>query len=213
MEEKDVLKVVSLLKKHYPKARYYLNFSNPLELLIAAMLSPQVRDEVVNATTPKIFKKYKTVGDYVKADLQELTDDIKPISFPSVKAKRIKAACKAILEKFGGKIPKTVEELTSIPGIGRKTAISILLNAFGIVAGIPVDTHVVRLSYRLGWTKSKNPDIIEKDLREIIPKKEWKKIAYRLKAHGRAVCKAPVPECSRCFLSKLCPKVGVSKKS
>jgi len=210
MEEKKVLEVIKLLKKHYPHAKYYLNFSNPLELLVAAMLSPQVRDEVVNATTPRIFKKYKNVKDYAKADLQELINDIKPISFPAVKAKRIKKACQIILEKFGGKIPKSMEELTSIPGIGRKTANSILINAFGIVNGIPVDLHVIRVANRLGWTKTKNADKIEKDLMQIIPKDEWKTIAYRLKAHGKALC-GPIPKCSKCFLNKLCPKIGVTK--
>jgi endonuclease-3 len=204
----DVKKAIELLKKEYPHAKYYLNFSSPLELLVAAMLSPQVRDEIVNATTPKIFKKYKSLEDYAKADLQELTNDIKPISFPAIKAARIKKACQVILEKFKGQIPRSTEELTSIPGIGRKTAASILINAFGIVEGIPVDLHVIRVSYRLGWTKEKNPDKIEKDLMKIIPKDEWKTIAYRLKAHGRAVC-GPVPVCGKCVLNRLCPKFGV----
>jgi len=210
MEKEKVLKVIALLKEHYPHAKYYLNFSNPTELLVAAMLSPQVRDEIVNATTPKIFAKYKTIEDYAKADLKELTELIKPISFPAVKAARIKKACQVILEKFKGQIPRSMEELTSIPGIGRKTANSILINAFGIVEGIPVDLHVIRVSYRLGWTKSKDPDEIEQDLMKIIPKEEWKTIAYRIKAHGRALC-GVVPACSNCFLKELCPKVGVKK--
>lgn len=210
MEKEKVLKIITLLKEHYPHAKYYLNFSNPTELLVAAMLSPQVRDEVVNATTPKIFAKYKTIEEYAKADLKELTELIKPISFPAVKAARIKKACQVILEKFKGQIPRSMEELTSIPGIGRKTAASILINAYGIEAAIPVDVHVARISYRLEWTKSKDPDKIEQDLEEIIPKEEWKTIAYRLKALGRSLC-GPVPHCSKCFLSELCPKKGVKK--
>jgi endonuclease-3 len=204
----DVKKALELLKKAYPNVKYYLNFSNPVELLVAAMLSPQVRDEVVNATTPKIFARYKTIEDYAKADLKELTALIKPISFPAVKAVRIKKACQVILEKFHGQIPRSMEKLTSIPGIGRKTANSILINAFGIVEGIPVDLHVIRVSYRLGWTKSKDPDKIEQDLMKLIPKEEWKTIAYRLKALGRDVC-GPVAQCNRCVLKDVCPKVGV----
>jgi len=210
MEKEKVLKIIALLKEHYPHAKYYLNFSNPTELLVAAMLSPQVRDEVVNATTPKIFAKYKTIEDYAKADLKELTELIKPISFPAVKAARIKKACQVILEKFNGQIPRSMKELTSIPGIGRKTANSILINAFGIVEGIPVDLWVIRLAKRFGWSKSENPDKVEEDLMKLVPKEEWKTIAYRLKAHGRAIC-GLVPACSKCFLSSLCPKVGVKK--
>ena len=210
MEKEKVLKIIALLKEHYPHAKYYLNFSNSTELLVAAMLSPQVRDEIVNATTPKIFAKYKTIEDYAKADLKELTELIKPISFPAVKAARIKKACQVILEKFNGQIPRSMKELTSIPGIGRKTANSILINAFGIVEGIPVDLWVIRLAKRFGWSKSENPDKVEEDLMKLVPKEEWKTIAYRLKAHGRAIC-GLVPACSKCFLSSLCPKVGVKK--
>lgn len=201
-----------LLKKEYPDAKYYLNFSNPLELMVAAVLSAQVRDTVVNAATPHLFKKYKTAKDYADADLQELTDIIKSITFAGNKARNIKAACKILAEKYGGRVPDTIEELTELPGIGRKTANAILINGFDKVVGITCDTHVIRLAYRLGWTKQKNPDKIEQDLMKLIPKSGWKKIPYLLKDHGRAVCKAPVPECSRCVLDKLCPKQGVMKK-
>jgi endonuclease-3 len=204
-----VLKIIEILRKEYPHAKYYLNWSNPLELLVAAMLSPQVRDEVVNATTPKLFAKYKTAKAYAEADLGELTKHISPISFPAMKAARIQKACKIIVERFNGKIPDTIEELTKIPGIGRKTANTILMNAFGKVYGIPIDTHVIRISYRLGWTKNKDPDKIEQDLMEIVPKEHWKKIAYILKAHGRAICKALNPDCSKCPINDLCPKIGV----
>ena len=206
------LKVVSLLKKEYPNAKYYLNFSNPLELMVAAILSAQVRDEVVNATTPHLFRKYKTAKDYAEASLLQLEKEISKITFYKNKAKHIKEACKTLTEKYNGKIPQTMEELTQLPGIGRKTANAILINAFNIVTGIPCDTHVIRVSYRLGWTKNKNPDKIEKDLMNLLPKNEWKKIPYLLKDHGRAVCKAPVPYCSRCVLNKLCPKQGVKDR-
>lgn len=206
------MQIVELLKKEYPHARYYLNFSSPLELLVAAILSAQVRDEVVNAATPALFKKYKTAKDYANADLEELISYISRITFAGNKAKNIKAACRLIAEKHKGKVPETIEELTELPGIGRKTANAILINAFDKVAGIPCDTHVIRLAYRLGWTKNKNPDKIEKDLMNLLPKSEWKKIPYLLKDHGRAICTAPVPQCSRCVLSKLCPKQGVTKR-
>ncbi len=208
----NTLKIIELLKKNYPNAKYYLNFSNPLELLVAAILSAQVRDEKVNAITPNLFKKYKSTKDYANADLKELIKDIKGITFAGNKAKNIVNACKILIEKYNGKVPDEMEDLVSLPGIGRKTANTILINAFNKIEGIPCDTHVLRLSFRLGWTKSKKPEDVEKDLMKIIPKKDWKKIAYLLKAHGRAICKAPIPYCSKCFLNKLCPKKGVTKK-
>jgi endonuclease-3 len=207
-----VMKIIDLLKKNYPNAKYYLNFSNPLELMVAAILSAQVRDEVVNATTPKIFGKYKTAKDYAKADLKEFTKEISAVTFAGMKAKNIINACKILVEKYNGKVPDTMDDLTSLPRIGRKTANTILINAFNKVEGIPVDTHVIRLSFRFDWTKSKKPEEIEQDLMKIIPKGDWKKIAYLLKAHGRAICQAPVPYCSKCFLDKLCPKNGVTKR-
>jgi len=204
-------KVLQLLDKEYPKAKYYLNFSNPLELMVAAILSAQVRDEVVNARTAVIFKKYKTAQDYAKADLAGLEKDIKPITFFRNKAANIKKACQILAEKHKGQIPKTMEELCALPGIARKTANAIQQNAFDIVSGIVVDTHVLRLSYRLGWTKNTKPEKVEQDLMNTIQKKYWKKTPHLLKSHGRAVCKAPVPSCSKCVVSKLCPRVGVAK--
>ncbi|MBS3152355.1 endonuclease III [Candidatus Woesearchaeota archaeon] len=211
MNQKHILEIIIILKKAYPDAKYYINFSNPVELLVAAILSAQVRDEVVNACTKDLFKKYKTAEDFAESDLKELTNDIKTITFAGNKAKNIKESCKILVERYNGKIPKTIEELTNLPGVGRKTANTILINTYGIVNGIPVDTHVIRLSYRLGWTKNKNPDKIEKDLDRIIPEKEWGKISYILKAHGRAICQALIPYCNKCPLNKLCPKNGVSK--
>ena len=211
-DKKTVLEGLEKLNKAYSQANYYLNCSTPLELFVAAMLSPQVKDEVVNACTPKLFAKYKTAKDYANAKLQEFIDIIKSISFPAMKAARIQKACKILVKKFDGKVPDTMEELVKIPGIGRKTANTILMNAFGKVYGIPIDTHVIRLSYRLGWTKNKNPDKLEQDLMKIIPKDHWKKISYQLKSHGRVICRAPVPYCSKCFLSNICPKNGVIKR-
>lgn len=208
---KNVSKVIKLLKKEYPDAKYYLNFSNPLELMIVAILSAQVKDEVVNATTPNLFKKYKTAKDYAKANLRELINNIKGVTFAGNKAKNIKKACGILVEKYKGKVPDDMKKLVELPGIGRKTANTILINAFNKVIGIPTDTHVIRISYRLGWTKNKKPEEIEEDMMKIIPKKDWKKIPYLLKAHGRAICKAPIPLCSKCILNKLCSKNGVTK--
>jgi endonuclease-3 len=204
------LEAIALLRKNYPGAKYYLNFSNPLELTVAAIMSAQVRDEAVNNATPEIFRKYKNAKDYASTNPSELAKYMKSITFAAAKAKNIVNACKILVDKYNGNIPESMDDLISLPGIGRKTANTILINAFGKVEGIPTDTHVIRVSYRLGWTKSKKPDEIENDLMKIIPKGEWKSIAYILKAHGRAVCKAPLPYCSRCFLTKLCPKQGVT---
>jgi len=210
---KNVKEVLALLKKHYPDVKFYLNFKTPLELLVAAILSAQVRDEIVNATTPFLFKKYKTAKDYAEADLNELIKDIKNISFAGNKARHIKEACKILVEKYDGNVPKSIEELTKLPGIGKKTANVIMINAFNKVTGVVVDVHVLRIAYRLGWTTTdKNADKSSKELEELIPKKEWKKLPWLLKAHGREICKAPVPYCSKCFLNTLCPKNGVKKQ-
>jgi len=205
-------KVLSELKKLYPNTKYYLNFSSPLELLVATILSAQVRDTVVNATTPRLFKKYKTAEDYARADLEMLIREISPVSFPANKAKYIQQACKILVEKYHGKVPDSMAELVELPGIGRKTANVILINAFEKVEGIVVDTHVIRLSYRLGWTKNKDPEKIEQDLMKTIPKADWARITWLLKEHGRAICRAPVPACSRCVLEPHCPQAGVMKK-
>lgn len=207
----NTAKALELLDREYPKARYYLEFSNPLELLVAAILSAQVRDEVVNTRTAIIFKKYKTAKDYANADIGQLENKIKPVTFFRNKAKNIKKACQILVEKHSGHVPKSMEELTALPGIARKTANAIQQNAFDIVSGIVVDTHVLRLSYRLGWTSNTKPEKVEQDLMNTIPKKYWKRLPYLLKSHGRAVCRAPIPACSKCILQKLCPKAGVLK--
>jgi len=201
------------LKRLYPNAHYYLNFSTPLELLVAAILSAQVRDTVVNATTPALFKKYTTADDYARADLKTLTEEIKAITFSGNKAKHIKAACAMLVETYHGKVPETLDQLVELPGIGRKTAHAILINAFGKVEGVVVDTHVIRVAYRLGWTTNTKPEKIEQDLMKLIPKADWARVTWLLKDHGRAVCSAPVPACSRCVLESECPKAGVKKQS
>lgn len=204
--------IIARLKKHYPDAKYYLNFSNPLELMVAATLSAQVRDEVVNEATKTLFKKYKTARDYANADLNEFEKIISKITFFRNKAKNVKEACRILVEKHNGNVPRTMEELTKLPGIARKTANVILSNAYNVLEGIPVDTHYIRVSYRLGWTKSTNPVVIEKDSMQMIDKKDWKELPWLLKSHGKNICKAPLPYCSKCFLSDICPKQGVDKK-
>ncbi len=206
------VQVLKTLQKTYPDAKYYLNFKSPLDLLVAAILSAQVRDEVVNKSTPALFAKYKKAENYAKASVSDLLKYISKINFAGNKAKHIIAACKMLVQKHSGKVPKTIEELTELPGIGRKTAIVILTNAFDIVPGVVVDTHVIRVSYRLGWTKNTNPDKIAEDLDKLVPKQHWKETQWLLKAHGRAICKAPDPYCSKCPVNKLCPKAGVKKR-
>jgi endonuclease-3 len=207
----SIKELFGFLRKEYPDAKYYLNFSNPLELMVAAILSAQCRDEVVNATTKKLFAKYKKPEDYANVRLSEIETQIKSITFYKNKASNIKSACEIIIKDYQGKVPDSMEELVKLPGIGRKTANAILINAFGKVEGIPVDTHVIRVSFRLGLTKFKNPELIEKDLMKL-PKENWIELPHLMKAHGRAVCTS-IPKCSKCAVSYLCPKHGVTKRT
>lgn len=211
MNKEKANKILRILKKEYPYSKYYLNFSSSLELMVAAILSAQCRDEVVNATTKDLFKKYKKAKDYAEADLKELIKDISRITFAGNKAKFIKNACKILIEKHNGKVPNKIEELVKLPGIGRKTGVTIIQNGFDIILGVPCDTHCIRLSQRIGLSKNKDPNKIEKDLMQLFDKKEWKKLPYILKAHGRAICQAPIPSCSKCVVKDLCPKIGIKK--
>ena len=204
-EAERVQTILKLLKKHYPKAKIILNFSNDWELLVAIILSAQCTDKMVNIVTEKLFKKYRTIKDYANANIEELEQDVKSTGFYRNKAKNVKAAAKMVLEKFDGKIPKTMEEMIQIPGVARKTGNIVLGNAHGIVEGIAVDTHVRRVSGRLGLTKNVDPNKIEQDLMKLIPKDEWFTFTYLLIEHGRAICKAPYPKCDECFLNTLCP--------
>ena len=207
----DLLKIIELLKKEYHNSKLTLDFKNPLELLIATMLAAQYKDVLVNKITEILFKKYKTADDFAKTNFKELLSYIKSATFAATKAKNIISTCKVLVEKYNGKVPKTMEELTSLPGVGRKTANVVLSNAYGIIVGIEVDRHIARVSYRLGLTKNLEPIKIEEDLMRTIPKNEWLKFSHIVKDHGRAVCKNPIPFCSKCFLDKLCPKNGVTK--
>ncbi|TSC60401.1 MAG: endonuclease III [Parcubacteria group bacterium LiPW_15] len=195
-------KIVAALKKLLPKSKIALDFGDPWQLLVAVVLSAQCTDKKVNEVTPALFKKYPKLSDYLRANPGEFEQDIKPTGFYRNKAKNILAAAKVVKEKFGGKIPKTMEEMLTIPGIGRKSANVILANAYDIVVGIAVDTHVIRLSQKLGLTKNKNPEKIEKDLKEIIPKKDWFDFNYRLIDYGRQYCPARVHEHAKCPLTK-----------
>ncbi|MBS3125491.1 endonuclease III [Candidatus Woesearchaeota archaeon] len=207
----NTTQVLETLQKSYPGARYYLNFKTPLELLVAAILSAQVRDEVVNESTLALFAKYKAAKDYANASVDELLKFVGKVTFAGNKVNNIIAACKILHEKYNGKVPQNIDELVELPGIGRKTEIVILTNAFDIVDGVVVDTHVIRVSYRLGWTRNTNPEKIEADLNKAIEKQWIKKTQWLLKAHGRAVCKAPTPVCSKCPVFSLCPRQGVTK--
>ncbi|MDO8427180.1 MAG: endonuclease III [Deltaproteobacteria bacterium] len=190
-------KVLDILEKEFPDAKTALEFSNPLELLIATILSAQTTDKLVNKVTKELFKKYRTAGDYASADLKEFEPDISPVNFYRNKAKSLKGCCKKIVEEFGGKVPETIGELTELPGVGRKTANIVLGNAFGKDA-LAVDTHVKRVAQRLGLTGSEDPDEIEKDLCKIIPKNRWTKTTHLFISHGRKTCKAPNPLCDAC---------------
>ena len=203
--KRRVLEIINRLEKEHPDAKIALNFSNPLELLVATILAAQCTDERVNQVTRNLFKKYRSAEDYANADINVLEQDIKPTGYYRVKARRIKEVCKVLVEKFNSEVPKTMEGLLSLPGVARKTANIVLTNAYGINEGIIVDTHVLRLAKRLGLTKSKTRERIEKDLMEIVPKNKWGRFADLLIFHGRRVCKARKPNCEICVLKDLCP--------
>ncbi len=197
--------IIALLKKEYPDVKIALDFSNPLELLIATILSAQSTDKQINKVTKTLFKKYRTPQDYVKTPQEELEKDIYSTGFYRNKAKNIKKLCGILVENFNSKVPETMEDLITLPGVARKTANIVLSGAFGKIEGIAVDTHVKRLSFRLGLSANTDPEKIEKDLMKIIPKNDWDIFALLLIQHGRQVCNAKKPKCEICVLNKLCP--------
>lgn len=206
MEKKNLVKeIIKRLKREYPNPRVALNFSNPFELLVATVLSAQTTDAHVNKITESLFKKYKTIKDYAEVPIERFEKDISSINFYRNKAKNIKASAKMIIERFGSRVPKTMEELLSLPGVARKTANIILSNAYGINEGIAVDTHVKRLAQRLGLSENKDPVKIERDLMDITPQEEWGNLAHLLILHGRKVCHAKNPDHKGCVLSDICP--------
>src|SRR4030066_1341182 len=203
--KEKVLEIIKRLKKEYSELKTALKFGAPFELLVSTILSAQTTDVHVNKVTETLFKKYKTIKDYADAPLDTLRKDISSINFYNNKAKNIRASAEMIIEKFDSKVPKTMEELTSLPGVARKTANIILSNVYGINEGIAVDTHVKRLTFRLGLTKNENPVKIEKDLREITPKEEWGNLSHLLIFHGRKICQAKKPKHNECVLYDICP--------
>jgi endonuclease-3 len=203
--KKRARQIVRLLKKEHPDARCSLNHSNPLELLVATILSAQCTDERVNLVTAGLFRKYRTAEDYAGAPTAELERDIHSTGFFRNKAKSIQGACRLIAEKYQGRVPDTMEELLGLPGVARKTANVVLGNAYGIASGVVVDTHVARLSERLGLSQEKTPEKIEQDLAVLVPQADWIMFPHLLIAHGRKVCKARSPACGECVLAKLCP--------
>jgi len=196
---------MELLEKDHKDAKIALHYSNPLELLVATILSAQATDEQINKITPSLFKKYKKAEDYANVDLKELEQDIKSSGFYHNKARNIKNCCKMLVDKYNSKVPKTMNELLELPGVARKTANIVLTNAYGIIAGIAVDTHVRRLAQRLGLTENNDPNKIEADLMNIVPKEKWMRITDLLIFHGRQVCVAKKPKCDICVLNKICP--------
>ncbi len=198
-------KVIDILEQQYPNAKTALNYSNPLEMLVATILSAQTTDQRVNIVTQTLFKKYRTAEDYANADIKELEQDIHSTGFYHNKARNLKKCCQLLVEKFNSKVPSTMEELLELPGVARKTANIVLYNAYGKIAGIAVDTHVRRLSQRLGLTQQKDPEKIEQDLMQITPKEKWMELTDLLIFHGRQVCIAKKPKCESCVLNKICP--------
>ena len=204
-------KIVSLLKKAYPSARCSLNHKSPLQLLIATILSAQCTDARVNMVTPALFKRYKTASDFANARLPALQRAIHSTGFYRNKAKNIRASCCIIVQKHGGKVPRTMEEMLELPGVARKTANIVLGNAYGVIEGVPVDTHAIRISHLLGWTRQRAQGKIERDLMALLPRADWLKISNLFVHHGRAVCIARRPKCGSCPVRNLCPKVGLNK--
>ena len=211
IEDKTLLaaEVIKRLRKAYPDAHCALNHANAFELLIATILSAQCTDVRVNIVTADLFRKYRGPADFLKISQAELEKDIHSTGFFRNKARNIQAACKRIIEEFGGEVPQTMDELLTLGGVARKTANVVLGNAFGIAAGVVVDTHVGRLSQRLGLTANETAEKIERDLAAIVPQKHWIMLPHWLIFHGRQVCNARKPKCGDCSLADICPKVGI----
>ncbi|HEV7239588.1 MAG TPA: endonuclease III [Thermoanaerobaculia bacterium] len=208
--KKRAAEVNKRLKKQYPDARVELDFRNPFELLIATILAAQSTDQRVNIVTKSLFRKYPDPRAFAEADLVEMETAVKQTGFFRNKAKAVVNCSKALVEKHGGEVPRTIEELVALPGVGRKTANVVLGNAYGIEAGVIVDTHVTRLSGRLGFTESADPVEIEQDLMKIAPRGEWTAFANRLILHGRRVCIARKPLCEECALNDICPSAEIA---
>ena len=208
-KKKHTKEIIKRLRKTYPDAHCALNHSNAFELLIATILSAQCTDVRVNIVTADLFRKYPQPKDYLKASQEEIEHDVRTTGFFRNKAKNIRATAKKIIEEFDGEVPRTMDELLSLNGVARKTANVVLGNAFRIASGVVVDTHVKRLSNRLGLTKKTDPVKVETDLVELVPKKDWVMFSHWLIWHGREICKARKPNCEVCTLNDICPKIGI----
>src|SRR3954468_16414462 len=204
-KQERAVEIMHRLRKAYPKAKCSLDFTTPFELLIATILAAQSTDVRVNIVTKSLFRKYPGPAAFARASQVEMERDVKQTGFFRNKAKAVIACSKSIVEKHGGEVPRTMEELVALPGVGRKTANVVLSNAMGISVGIVVDTHVARVSGRLGLTANVDPVKIEEDLMKLIPQKEWTNFSHRLIAHGRTICIARKPKCAQCALNDLCP--------
>ena len=203
--------IIKRLKKEYPDARCALHHANAFELLVATILSAQCTDERVNIVTATLFRKYREPRDYLNVAQEEIERDIHSTGFFRNKAKSIQGASRKIIENFGGCVPQTMEEMLTLNGVARKTANVVLGNAFGKASGVVVDTHVSRLSQRLGLTLENTPEKIERNLNDLIPKKDWILFPHLLIFHGRKICQARKPKCAECVLENICPKIGVVK--
>jgi len=199
-----VSRIITILRRAHPDAKLALDFTNPLELLIDLILAAQFRDDMVNKITPPLFKKYRAAADWAKAPLATLQSELRPVFGGRMKAQRIQGACRMLVEKYGGAVPKKLDDLLELPGVGRKTANILLGNAFGI-PGIGVDRHVARVSTRLGLTRQTDPDKIEADLTPIVAKKDQIKFCHLMQYHGRRTCLARIPKCYNCPINSLCP--------
>jgi endonuclease III len=208
----QVRAIIAELRRLYPDAKCSLNFSNPLELLVATQLSAQCTDERVNMVTENLFLKYRSVEDYATVSQEEFEQDIKSTGFYRNKAKNIRAAAQRIITDFGGEVPHTMEALLTLPGVARKTANVVLGNAFGIIEGFVVDTHIGRLARRFGWTTNEDPVKVEQDLMKIVPREDWLDLSHLMIFHGRAICHARNPLCEQCTLVNLCPSAFLAKK-
>ena len=208
-DKRHAAKIVRRLSLAYPEAKCSLDFASPLELLVATILSAQCTDTRVNLVTKDLFKKYRSAADYVNVASSELEIDIQSTGFFRNKAKSIQGCCRAIVEKFDGQVPDDLDTLVELPGVGRKTANVVLGTAFGRAFGIAVDTHVGRLSRRLGLSDQKDPTKVERDLMDRLPKKQWVSFSHQMILHGRAVCASRKPKCDECSLADVCPRIGV----
>ena len=207
--QERVTEILKRLRREYPEPETALNFKNPFELLVATILSAQAADVHVNRVTESLFKKYKSVKDYADASPGTFQRDISSINFYKTKAKNIQGSAKMVMERFNSKVPKTMDELVSLPGVARKTANIVLSNAYGINEGIAVDTHVKRLAYRLGLTKNEDPAKIEKDLIAVTLREEWGNLSHLLIFHGRKTCQAKKPKHDKCVLYDICPSKDI----